>query len=124
MLTFRGSHTSMPSRQRLFSQATKVCWFFHAQLLHLFLYWGNQACFRLCGPSLEPLAHQKPTEVIQRRVARRITYSYTNDMPYIEALHCVSKNNTVHQPILVIFGRRAAKRTCHPMVICYPISLK
>jgi len=45
-------------------------------------------------------------------------------------LHCVSKNDTdvthynfsIHQAILVIFGRGVAERVCYRTVICYPTS--
>jgi len=47
----------------------------------------------VCGPSLESLAHKNTTwptrSNIQRRVLR-IIYSYTNDMPYINALYCAA----------------------------------
>jgi len=81
------------------SKATQRIYFFFKQLNGRspiqpapFLHWGNQACVGIRCPSLDHLLSKTQIDqikAIQRR-ALRIIYSYTNDMPYINALYCAS----------------------------------
>ena len=95
MQTFRGSHTLRPSRPRqlrlYFLQQLRRAGVAQAQLLHFYtgvirpvlqyaaLVWNH----------LLTKTHTDQIEAIQRR-ALTIIYSYTNDMPYINALYCAA----------------------------------